>query len=204
MKVQTGTLNHARLIALASIASLSITLVAVSDSHAAAAPTPPGGPTVNIKEPVSVTVDGPVEVQGVVEVINDVLRQPFRQTRSQTTSVGLSATIVDFDVPAGKRLIVETISIRARVNLNEVVEASMSTPGTDGTNATSTALPLAKQGTFSTTNFPDHYSALHSVRIRVDGTAATNELSFILTRNLTAGSGELVVTVHGYVVDIAP
>ena len=56
-----------------------------------------------------VTVDGVVSVQGVVDVINDVLRTPYVRNAS-ATGEGPS---VNFDIPDGKRLIIESIAFQA-------------------------------------------------------------------------------------------
>jgi hypothetical protein len=156
--------------------------------------------------PPPVTVNEPVAVTGVVEVINDVLRQPYRQSvGGSSTSPGFApfpSDFIKFDVPEGKRLIVETISVQVRVNPNQSVLVRVETPrslgGPNGLDAT-VFLPVEKQASFPT---GDYFVATQPMTLRVDGTAATNELSFGVSRNAESGSIEFRATVFGYLVDI--
>jgi len=182
----------------ACIAILGVALVPVSHSlGAAATPSTPGGPTVTVNEPVAVTVAGPVEVQGVVEVINDVLRQPYRVSRQQLISVGRN-TEVTFDVPTNKRLIIETISILAKVTENQSVNVSMSTPATTSGNSF-VFFPIQKQGNFLSQDF---FVAYYPTKLRVDGKALSDDIVFTLNRNSAAGAPEFTVSLFGYLVDI--
>jgi hypothetical protein len=159
-----------------------------------------GPPPVTVKEPVAVT--------GVVEVLNDVLREPYRKsTGGRTTATGTTPFplhFIKFDVPAGRRLIVETISLQVRVPINQNVLVQMwLMEGGSSIDAT-VQLPVQKQGTFGTSTTPDYLTATHPVMLRVDGTEFTNEISFNLVRNAEVGELDFNVSIFGYLVDIPP
>src|SRR5690606_37350133 len=71
---------------------------------------------VTVEEPLAVEVQGPVEVQGVVEVLNDILRQPY--VRSINVASAPSPT-ANFDIPEGKRLVIESIVFQTSRPTNE-------------------------------------------------------------------------------------
>jgi hypothetical protein len=146
--------------------------------------------------PPPTTVQGHVSVEGVVEVLNDVLRQPFNESR-QISSTGTTGNVT-FDVPAGKRLVIETIAVQAVVTGGSQmrVDGQATSGGTDFT----LDVPLQSQGVFDT--FGNQFSrAMQTVKIRVDGTAATSEIFFGYTR-IGAGISTLRVTLNGYLVDL--
>jgi hypothetical protein len=190
----------------ACIAILGATFFPISYLAAAATPSTPGGPTVTVNEPVAVTLSGPVQVQGVVEVINDVLRPPYRIPRVGSSS-GASAQ-AGFVVPQGKRLIVETVSVEGEVPVNQSVRLSMvtqATPPAVGGN-TSIFLPLQRLGTFGG---KDVFAGTHSMTLRVDPRSGggildqfDSAITFILERNGTGGTVNLTVSVNGYLIDI--
>jgi hypothetical protein len=138
----------------------------------------------------------PTEVHGVVEVLNDVLYTPY--ARVVSTQDG-SLPWAGFDVPAGKRLIIETISFQGmhptaagvkRVLLDHVVSAS-----------TRLTIPLAAQErvvdgatTFLIATLP--------VKMRID--SVLNENSEILIRmggSTPDSSGRIMVGIYGYLID---
>jgi hypothetical protein len=150
-------------------------------------------------------VKEPTEVQGVVEVLNDVLREPYRKTiGGSTTAPGtfpFPGRFITLDVPVGKRLIVETISLQVKVTTNQNVLVQMQTLRGGFVIDTSVQLPVQKQGTFGGL---DYLTATHSVMLRVDGTETTDELLVNVQRNAEAGSVEVAVSVYGYLVSIPP
>jgi hypothetical protein len=146
--------------------------------------------------PPPTTVEGHVSVEGVVEVLNDVLRQPYNESRQISSS---SATgQLNFDVPAAKRLVIETISIQAIVTGGSQMRVD-GQAASGGTNF-NIDVPLQSQGVFDTLG--NQFSrAMQSVKIRVDGTAANGEIFFGYTR-IGAGISTLRVNLHGYLVDL--
>jgi hypothetical protein len=141
---------------------------------------------------------GAVNVQGVVEVLNDTLVQPFRQTRiNLDVVVGSVTSLVPFDVPLGKRLIVEGITVLARVAPGQKALVHGRVSGTPGGFA-GIDITLKFQGTF---NDRDVFSATAPLTLRVDGTVAPDELGFVMERSGNSGPAFLSVSVFGYLVD---
>ena len=68
-----------------------------------------GGPTVTVDG--DVTISDPVAIEGVVQVLNDTLYEPYLV--AQITVEANDSPTVYFDIPDGKRLIVETIAYQA-------------------------------------------------------------------------------------------
>jgi hypothetical protein len=139
----------------------------------------------------------PTEVQGVVEVLNDVLYTPYvRVVSTQDGSLPWAA----FDVPAGKRLIIETISFQGmyptavgakRVWMDHVVS----------TNTRLTiALAVQERVVEGATTI---LTATLPVKMRVDG--VLNENGEILIRmggSTPNTSGRIMVGVYGYLIDL--
>jgi hypothetical protein len=161
-------------------------LVIVPNLSAAAAGGPPAG------------AGGTLNVQGVVEVLNDTLVQPFRQTRiNPDVVVGSVTSLIPFDVPFGKRLIVEGITVIARVGIGQKALVHGRVSGTPGGFA-GIEIAMKYQGTF---NERDVFSATVPLTLRVDGTVATDELGFVMERNAGGGPAFLSVSIFGYLVD---
>jgi hypothetical protein len=136
----------------------------------------------------------PTTVQGVVEVLNDALYQPYNESRQ--ISATSTSNQVSFDVPEGKRLVIESISIRALVTTGSTqqIDAQFSSAG----GSASLDIPVQFQGVSGAT---DVFKAALPLKIRVDGTSATAELFFSYTRT-GPGISTLRVSIYGYLVDI--
>jgi hypothetical protein len=143
------------------------------------------------RPPAPVTVQGPVNVQGVVEVINDVLRQPYVRSGSASSD----APIVTFDIPDGKRLIIETVAFQA------------SRPAADANrmffepliNGERHLVPLPIQFT-SVEGAVSYLISMIPMTARID--SATNSTTELRFRRGSGAVGSLNVTVFGYLVDI--
>jgi hypothetical protein len=139
----------------------------------------------------------PTEVQGVVEVLNDVLYTPY--SRSVLTADG-SLPWANFDVPAGKRLIIETISFQGlhptakgvkRVLMEHTISAN-----------TRITIPLVAQervvdgsNTFLIATLP--------VKMRIDSVLNDNKEILIRMGGSTPdSSGRIMVAIHGYLIDL--
>ena len=167
-------------------ALLCAALVLVPNLSAAAAGGPPAG------------AGGTLNVQGVVEVLNDTLVQPFRQTRiNPDVIVGSVTSLIPFDVPFGKRLIVEGITVIARVGIGQKALVHGRVSGTPGRFA-GIEIAMKYQGTF---NDRDVFSATVPLTLRVDGTVATDELGFVMERSGGGGPAFVSVSIFGYLVD---
>ena len=145
-------------------------------------------------------------MQGVVETINDVLRTPYAQSRSQSINNGTH--FMKFDVPTGKRLIVEMIA----VNLTHLPEdkffVELSTPSYPSGSVGRAFMPISLTTTRSAYDpgVPtlQRSVGVHAVTLRVDGeTGADNELLFAVDiKTSPTGSFGFAVNVRGYLVDI--
>ena len=141
---------------------------------------------------------GAVNVQGVVEVLNDTLVQPFRQTRiSLDVVVGSVTSPIPFDVPIGKRLIVEGITVLVRVAPGQKALIHGRVSGTPGGFA-GIDITLKSQGTFGDR---DVFSATAPLTLRVDGTSVPDELAFVMERSGNSGPAFVSISVFGYLVD---
>lgn len=145
--------------------------------------------------PPPTTVQGHVSVEGVVEVLNDVLYQPYNESRGLGSTQASGA--VSFDVPAGKRLVVQSISIRATVTSGLKVRVEGQFAAANGSAFVDVA--LQSQGVFGEVEF---LSVAQPLTFRVDGSAASGEIFFSYQRTGTSGITNLRVNVYGYLVDI--
>ncbi len=144
----------------------------------------------------------PLQVQGVVEEINDVLRTPYSKAYIMQTN--LSNARFSIDIPTGKRLVVETVSFRLTVKHN--VFAAVSLEPWIGTarapvylsTQSSTAVNQSGNTTYGV------HTGTHALQLRVDGrTNMSNELEFAIARQVRDTSDiYLHGTVTGYLVDI--
>jgi hypothetical protein len=169
------------------------TAVALCGASALPVEAAANGPTVTINEPVAVTVTGPVEVEGTVEVLNSALRTPFHKTLSATISANTVNGTLNFSIPTGKRLVIETLSVRASVPAGQAVQASFSGIGQD---TFSLFLPLSLQGSFGGN---DVYVTTQKVRLIIDRRLIT----ILATDVLRSGGGpaNFQATVVGYLED---
>ena len=152
-----------------------------------------GGPTVTINEPLAVTVTSPVEVQGAVEVLNSGLRTPFLKTISASIAANTLNGTINFSIPVGKRLIIETISVRASLPTGQALQASFSGIGAE---TFTLFLPMSLQGTFGPN---DVYVTTQKVRLIID-----RRLIPVLGVDVLrsgAGAATFHATVAGYLED---
>jgi hypothetical protein len=191
---------------------LAFCVTLLSSLQGATTPTTPGGPTVTVNQPVAVTVSGPVEVQGTVEVLNDALKTPFHATQQTSLNAGIENAVISFPpLPAGKRLIIEVITVRATVPLGQNVAARLvlfPVPNSPNPSVQIADLAVQPQGTFTAWNnpFPGNdygsvYVATHTARFRVD---AGRHSVVIDVRRSGPGTASMVASVFGYLEDIPP
>jgi hypothetical protein len=156
-----------------------------------------------LNEPVAVTVRGPVEVQGSVEVLTDALKTVFNKTISGGVPAGASFnTLTSLPViPDGKRLIIETISVWVTVTPNQKATAFLLTGGV-GTiqHLLRFAIPLTSQGVYGSPNPSEYWTGTQKVRIVIDP-RYSNQPSFNVYRTGTDIAGFLA-TIAGYLEDI--
>jgi hypothetical protein len=189
-------------------ALLGTTGLAVAGLLSAQPTTPPSGPTVNLNEPVAVVVTSPVQVTGAVALVNDEVAVPYAKSASATIGAGGSLTGLPakFDIPPGKRLVVETIGIRARIAglTGSKIRVSLTHPGDTLGQNVSVGFPMQYEGHFDTA---DWFAAVFPFKATIDAFpgSADAELFFEMTTNATIPSAEgasLHVSVYGRLVDL--
>lgn len=185
-------LLSALLLALPSIALLPL-------SSLAAAANPPGGPTVTVNEPLAVTVAGPVEVQGAVEVLNDALKVPYNRRFEVTLTNGISTlTGTIGGLTAGKRLVIETIGVRVRAEPGQKVLVQLGGNGVASIDTFFLPLPLVDHGEISTRQ---QFLGAHAVKMMIDP-RVINALVISMARSASTGTLEAAFTVCGYLEDL--
>jgi hypothetical protein len=152
----------------------------------------PGGPTVT----------QPVEIFGSVATLDDSLHEPYTNRLTLTMLAGENAEELKFDVPAGKRLIVETISYRAATTVDQVVIFNVISRTM--TSAPVLALVPKQVVTIAPSGLATFHRGTESVKIRIDGTEESDsELAISMFRYPSdADSASLDVSVWGYLVDL--
>ena len=148
-----------------------------------------GGPTVTVDGDVSIS--DPVAIEGVVQVLNDTLYAPY--VVYQTTTEANESPTVYFDIPDGKRLIVETIAYQS--SLPAGTTNRMFLQPLMGTSRL--LIPLLIQdrvdagGYYLVGNIP--------FKIRLDSVDGSTQE--IMIRRGVGGAGTLNATICGYLVD---
>jgi hypothetical protein len=141
----------------------------------------------------------PVQVQGIVEEINDVLRTPYIKSASGS---GTGPVTFTFDVPDGKRLIIENVSFNVTVPQDVFFRLSLDLLVGSDRQSIYLAPQSSTRGRFDAT-VASHLGT-HPVKLRVDSKAGSNnEIEVFLLRQATdTGSAIVLVTIAGYLVDI--
>jgi hypothetical protein len=152
-----------------------------------------GGPTV--------TVAGqPIEIQGVVATMDDALRQPFLNTTVVGVPEGEPGGSIFFDVPEGKRLIVETVTFRVSAAADVAVDVQIFAVGIGGLSNPSY---LSYQTTPSPSGASAVHTGTHPIKMRVDYRPGhTDEIELEVSRGPSTGGCVLTASILGYLVDI--
>jgi hypothetical protein len=171
-----------------SLAALTVSLLALPPATFGK-----GGPTVTVDGEVDVAE--PVEIHGVVETLNDLLHQPYMVRGSDSLDSGAApdSLVVDFDIPDGKRLIVETVTFQARAANGEESRLFLE-PQTPQGNRLLTYL--------SVQSIIDGYMvSTLPVKLRIDAIeGSTSEVRIRLGN--TPGPASLGASLFGYLVDL--
>jgi hypothetical protein len=164
-----------------------LTLVAWSTSQMTISAAPPPGP---VAAPVIVT-NTPLPVTTGPERHRFQYRFP-----SCFIDLGDGGCSVTYDVPAGKLLVIETISVGETLPAGQKPFALLYAY-TDGLY---NPFILPQSFIFTDTNPSDHYGATHTPRVYADpGTTIT----VFLQRDQTTGGGIGAATISGYLFDCA-
>ena len=146
----------------------------------------------------------PASILGVVEVLNDILNEPYRVTKTVDGQSTADTRSVTFPVPSGKRLIIETITILVKAPIGEKVVGFVQTPGSDG-NPMIAHVAVPSQGTFGTGVVLEHFMASQPMKVRVNGgNSVVVEAMRVNPGKITPELFIVQATICGYLVDIAP
>jgi hypothetical protein len=210
---------------LALVSAPPATTRAAGGARLPAKPPPPPSPpapvqVVNTPLPVTGTVAGTVQAQqhgtwnvGVsgtpnvivanvpgVEAINDALYEPYNVSGSLRVPADADpvADLV-FDIPAGKRLVIETVMVRLNMPTGQLTfwNAQLVTRVNDGTVVSPLALQLQRAHLGV-----DELAGTLSARMRVDGTGATDEIRARVVQPFGREQFFVDASGHGYLVDI--
>jgi hypothetical protein len=158
-----------------------------------------GPPPITVNEPVAVTVTGPVEVHGSVEVLNDALKVPYNRVFEITLADGSSSTTFSpGGLTAGKRLVIETIGVEVRGVPGQKVVVHV------GGNTVALAdrfflpIPVSDHGQFFTRQI---FAGAQAVKMIMDPRVITG-LNVSLGRNASTGTAEARFTICGYLEDL--
>ena len=150
--------------------------------------------------PLSVIVSGPVDVRGSVDLLNDAFRTPFNTNVTGTIAAGsLTSFPAAINIPAGKRLVIETISVRVRVPSGQRVQAELQATAAVGSRATGFECPIGVQfeGIFER---EDVFVGTHRVRLVIDR-RQVSRLEFSFSRSANFSAGSFTAFLGGYLED---
>jgi hypothetical protein len=134
----------------------------------------------------------PLDVQGSVEVLNDSLDDLFMQT---VTSDSSSVPRVTFNIPDGKRLIVETIAFRATSATTDVLRVILEVQAGGTTHTIYLPVQFTLPEGLNTVT-----TSLLPVKFRIDAVPGDGE-ELAIQREFGA-SGLISATISGYLVDL--
>ena len=138
-----------------------------------------------------------VTVEGVVETADDTLNEIYSRSIETPLDIGQVGTFLRFDIPDGKRLIIESIMVRVRVPAGQDAFVSIHAPF----GVTAPIFLGAQSQDFAGIKY---LVGTHPVKLRVDslGTGEGQpDFAFSVNRNNSVGAGEFLVAVYGYLVD---
>jgi hypothetical protein len=148
------------------------------------------------------TQANPVPVAGSVEVLNDALYQPYIQLNTSfDIPEGDLLGEVLFDVPDGKRLILETVSVQAAVPEGQKVRVVLDAQvkPTSPNKYFLGFLPVQSPGPILGV---EYYIANQPFKLRQDWFSGSNsEIMVRMSRDSSSGTATLFVTLYGYLVD---
>ena len=140
----------------------------------------------------------PTAVQGTVNVkdVDQPARQPFADLKSISYDDGVAQAFTDFDpVPAGKRLVIETVTVRTQAAAGQIWDVHMFVK----TNGVPVAHTLALS-TFQTLGDIDIRTATLPVRLYAD--AGSQVRVFGHRQYGTIGFAGVDVTLSGHYVNV--
>ena len=144
------------------------------------------------------TPAAPVPVTGAVEVVNDSLNAPYIRLASASLPAGTQIGEVTFDIPDGKRLVVEAVSVQASVPAGQRVRVFLDV--LEGISPVLSVLPVQSTGPILGT---EYYVANQPFKLRRDAIPGSiDEIRVRVFRDSPIDEAGLLVTIHGYLVDL--
>lgn len=162
-----------------------------------------------ITEPVEVTVANPVlpvEVSNADPIPVAIVNGATPYMVSELMILLPGSAQYAFDVPEGKRLMIETIAVGAWIPIGTSAAMILRTRLDNSYHYSPLALESLGVTPEFNANIPKQtFAGTHSVRIAVDGDSNTDEIRFYLMRSSAAGENTTnnfaTVSISGYLVD---
>jgi hypothetical protein len=152
-------------------------------------------PIASAAQSVSATIAGPLDDQGNVRVaVADPALHPFQFQAFISIPAGVSSAEAHFSVPAGKRLVLESASVRTILNAGDTPDFEILTTA-DAVSGDHEVVP-SQQGDFA---FGRLWTGEQSLRLYADG-GTDVDLSF--EHNDTGTNANAFFTVSGYLVTV--
>jgi hypothetical protein len=142
----------------------------------------------------------PVKVTGTpaVEVVNDALYEPYIKLAGVSLSDGTLLGQVTFDIPDGKRLVIETVSVQVAVPSGQKVRVFLDV--TEGLGSLLGVLPVQSPGPILGV---EYFVANLPFKLRKDAIPGhTDEIVVRMGRDSSSGGASLLATIYGYLVDL--
>jgi hypothetical protein len=195
------------------IAALIVASTVIGSASASAqAPDPRAGASTPVQVvntpdkpvPVTGTVTGEVKLTNSlvdVAVVNDVVNKPYMVSRLFNISGGRATGSIDFDIPDGMRLIVETISVS--ITLDAPGNAVMQYLTAVGGYSQFGHIPLQPQGTIiDSSGRPGTWIVgMQAITLRLDAQPGKDD-EFTLYPTVSPVDGSGSASVAGYLVPI--
>jgi hypothetical protein len=192
--LQAATVVRVSLRAVSVIIASGVLLFSPANSYA-------GVKDVNVEQPVEVQIVNEAPVP--VESVDDALREPYVKKGFVYVPAGDYGAEVSVAIPAGKRLVVETVSFDASVREGQGAVVSMRRHSDSSFDGTPLSPQFAMPWQVSVGSFT-RYTGTHAMRLRVDAPSDSDgALDFTISRNSNVGDlSSLSVVVMGYLVDL--
>lgn len=143
----------------------------------------------------------PVTVEGAVEVVNDSFNTPFLQGFVTDMGAGQNYGELAFDIPDGKRLVIETINVSVSAPPGQIFVGTFTFLSSRG--GVSGNFPVQRTGFVFPGSNRENQVAHPPLRARVDARpGVTNEVTVVVARNDATETARLTVNIFGYLVDL--
>ena len=161
-------------------------------------------PATEAQSPLNVKVVNGVTSPALVRDVNDG-RQPVQVSKTMTTSSSAASAMI-FAIPAGKRLVIETVTVRANLGSDEspdfselITNTTDPNPGIalDAINSVFHEILVTRQGV--DLNGRGIFAGTHQVRLYSE---PNTFLFFQFGRSAIGTTASVLVSISGYLVDV--